>query len=225
MTTLFVTGIDTDIGKSIACGALAKSLLHAGHNLFTQKWVETGTNTGSQDLITHQEIAQQQFNSCANELHSPYLFEYPASPHLSARLENREISCDYLIQQTQELEGQCEHLIIEGAGGLCVPLNSQTLLVDLIAELKLPILLVTSGKLGSINHTLLTLEMCQKKGIEVRAIIYNQFPKQDAIITSETRDYLRAYLDKNNEDTLWLELSANNHHIDFSESQITHLLR
>ncbi len=224
MTTLFITGIDTDIGKSVACGALAHSILGSGYPLCTQKWVETGSKNGSQDLRTHETIAKRQFNTCATELHLPYRFDYPASPHLSARLENCEINPDYLIEQTQQLEASCEHLIIEGAGGLCVPLNSHTLIIDLIAQLKLPVLITTSARLGSINHTVLSLEACQQRGIEVRALIYNHFPKQNEVIFDETRDYLKSYLDINSRQTMWLELPSHADKIDLSEKQIRHLL-
>ncbi|MDB4512282.1 dethiobiotin synthase [Arenicella sp.] len=223
MTTLFLSGIDTDIGKSVACGALASSLLDSGFQLSTQKWVETGTLSGSQDLLTHQKIAKKKFNTSASELHLPYRFDYPASPHLSARLENHQINPDYLVEQTRQLEADSEHVIIEGSGGLCVPLNHTTMMIDLVAQLNLPILLVTSARLGSINHTILSLEACQQRDIEVRAVIYNHFPRQEEIIFCETRDYLKNYLDK--KQTIWLELSTHADQIDLSDSQIKHLLR
>lgn len=225
MTTLFLTGIDTDIGKSIACGALANTLLDSGHKIFTQKWVETGTKSGSQDLVTHQAIAQNNFNTKGNDLHSPYCFKYPASPHLSAKLENSEIDSAFLIKQTQELETQCDHLIIEGAGGLYVPLNQDTLMIDLVAKLNLSILLVTSARLGSINHTLLSLEVCRHRNINVRAVIYNHFPSQDAIIFSETRNYLQQYIKSNNIDALWIELAVDSAQLHLTDKQINDLLR
>lgn len=225
MTTLFITGIDTDIGKSVACGALANTLLRSGYQLQTQKWVETGSKNGSKDLQTHQAMAQKRFNTGVPELHLPYRFDYPASPHLSAQLESREINSDYLKEQTRQLATQCEHLIIEGAGGLCVPLNKDTLIIDLVAQLQLPILLVTSARLGSINHTLLSLQACEQRNIEVRALIYNHFPQQDDIIFCETRDYLKKYLAKSCPRSLWLELSTDDDQLDLSKKVMTHLLR
>ncbi len=224
MTTIFITGIDTDVGKSVACGALANSLLQSGHHVFTQKWVETGCDMVSQDLETHAEIAQTQFNTSAQDLHSPYRFEYPASPHLSAELANSEIDTDYLVAQTKELETQCQHLLIEGAGGLCVPLNKSTLLIDLIKQLSLSIILVTSSKLGSINHTILSLKTCQQYNIDVKALIYNHFPRKDDIIFNDSRETLQAYLRTNNQSTLWLELEQNSKQIALSNRQIEQLL-
>ncbi|MBX2849750.1 MAG: dethiobiotin synthase [Acidiferrobacterales bacterium] len=224
MTTLFITGIDTEIGKSVACGALANTLLQKGYNLFTQKWVETGCENESLDLKTHQDLANKNFNLGAKEAHAPYLFEYPASPHLSAELAGSKIEINYLIEQTRRLESGCDHLIIEGAGGLCVPLTNNTLTIDLIARLSIPVVLVTSARLGSINHTILSLKICQEKSIEIRALIYNHFPKQDQRIVANTRDTLQKYLFDNNCCDLWLELPENGKAISLSETQITQLL-
>jgi len=165
MTTLFITGIDTNIGKSIACGALAKCLLEQNYNVFTQKWIETGCDTISEDLQVHQAVAKKKFNNSNIEKHSPYRFSFPASPHLSAQLEGKKIDDRYLISQTKKLSNECDHLLIEGAGGLCVPISNEVLLIDLIEELKTPIVLVTSGRLGSINHTILSLELCWQRNI------------------------------------------------------------
>lgn len=224
MTTLFITGIDTDIGKSIACGALTSTLLTQGHHVFTQKWIETGCDNVSEDLLTHQKIAKKVFNTSQKDLHSPYRFSYPASPHLAAELEKISIDCDYLVKQTKQLEAECDHLIIEGAGGLCVPLNQSMLTVDLITQEKIPVVLVTSGRLGSINHTVLSLELCRQREIEVRALVYNHFPVQEDPIFSDTRKYLKNYLIMHNMEALWLEMPANAEHLDLSTEQINQLL-
>ena len=225
MTTLFISGIDTDIGKTVACGALAKTILDQGYKLFTQKWVETGAKDVSLDLLTHESIVSRRFNTHDLNHHSPYRFTFPASPHLSAKLENKEIDIDYIFEQTKRLSKNCEHLLIEGAGGLCVPLNAENVIIDLVAQLELPLLLVTSGRLGSINHTILSLELCWQRNINVRAIIYNQYPMQDEIITNNTRQYLQNYLRKQNKDTLWLELLNDSPSISLDSTQLQKLLK
>ena len=213
MTTLFISGIDTDIGKTIACGCLANTLLSKGHNVFTQKWVETGVPESdvriSQDLAAHQRISNARFNTENYELHAPYLFKVAASPHLAAKLEDQEIDCSYLVEQTRKLESQCEHLLIEGAGGLCVPLTHDKLTVDLIEELELPIILVTSGKLVSINHSILSLEYCQQRNLEVRAIIYNEFPNINPKILEDSRDILTKHAKTRYPNIAWIDMSVN----------------
>lgn len=225
MTTLFITGIDTDIGKSIACGALAKALIESGHHVFTQKLIETGcANVESADLATHQRIVGKTFNTGTPEQHCPYTFSYPASPHLAAQREAKTIDCDYLSRQIKTLEQQCEHLLIEGAGGLCVPLNQETQIIDFIAEDNFPIVLVTSAKLGSINHTLLSLAACQQQKIEVRAIIYNHYGQDEQAIIEDTRSVLQAHIQDQQTKPLWLELEAGEQQIAMTQETIKRLL-
>jgi len=225
MTMLFITGIDTDIGKSVACGALAKALIKADHHIFTQKLIETGCiNSQSKDLATHQNIVGKAFNTAKPEQHCPYTFTYPASPHLAAQREGRTIDCEYLTQQILALQSQCEHLLVEGAGGLCVPLNQETQIIDFIAKNKLPTVLVTSAKLGSINHTLLSLAACQQRHIDVRAIIYNHYGQNEEAITKDTREILKTYLNKLENKPSWLELEIDSHDIVITQEQIKKLL-
>lgn len=225
MTTLFITGIDTDIGKSVACGALAKALITSGYHVFTQKLVETGCNNSkSADLITHQNIVGKAFNTATPDQHCPYTFPYPASPHLAAQREGKTIDCDYLIKQIHALQEHSEHLLIEGAGGLCVPLNQDTQIIDFIAENNLPIVLVTSAKLGSINHTLLSLTACQQHGINIKAVIYNQYGQDEEAIINDTRNVLKQYVENYKHDLLFLELEKDKHDIPMTEEQLEQLL-
>jgi len=226
MTTLFISGIDTDIGKSIACGALANTLLSMGHKVFTQKWVETGVeNDQSTDLATHRKLADKDFNTAPAEQHSPYLFKHPASPHLAAALQYHQIDCDYLIKQTQKLQAQCEHLLIEGAGGLCVPLTEDQLIADLLETMNLPVVLVTSGRLGSINHTLLSLAFCKQQNIEIRAVVFNQFGAGNNLINDDTQRFLKRQLAEKHPNALWLDLPLNANQIMLSSTQTSDLLR
>jgi len=229
MTTLFISGIDTDIGKTIACGCLANTLLLKGYKVFTQKWVETGVaeldEKTSQDLAEHQKIAKTKFNTASYDLHAPYLFKLPASPHLAAKLEGQEIDCSYLIEQTQKLESQCEHLLIEGAGGLCVPLNQEMLTIDLVKKLELPIVLVTSGKLGSINHTILSLEYCQQRNLEVRAVIYNQFPLDSQKIVMDSRNILLDQAKRKFPNIAWIDMMVDATSLKLNDEVMSVLLK
>ena len=225
MTKLFISGIDTDIGKSYACGALARTLIHAGYQLFTQKIVETGCESGvSNDLLTHAKMVGHDFNKGLKAQHCPYTFKLPASPHLAAELENAEINLDYIAEKMHDLAVQCDHLLIEGAGGLCVPLNGYHMIIDFISDNQLPVILVTSSRLGSINHTILSLELCQQRNIEVRSVIYNLYSDSPSEISVSTRSTLQLYMQKKHPDALWLELPKNGHSIDMTESQMSLLL-
>jgi dethiobiotin synthetase len=122
----------------------------------------------------------------------PYIFTYPCSPHMAAAKDGRRIDLDTITQSTRRLRETYEYVLLEGAGGLMVPNDMESLTIDYVKEQAYPLILVTSGKLGSINHTLLSLYACERYGIEVKAIVYNQYPSIDPLIEANTLEYLKA---------------------------------
>ena len=226
MTTLFISGIDTDIGKTYACGALAKRLLDLKKTLYTQKLVETGCVDGvSNDLLMHEKIVGNSFNKASLDEHCPYRFTTPASPHLAAEKDGQAIDVQYLKEQMKKLSSQSDHLLVEGAGGLCVPLTSEMMIVDFVQENRLPVVLVTSARLGSINHTLLSLALCRSKNIDVRAIIYNHYPNVPAWMFEDTRQILKKQLWASFSNAIWLELAENSNFMQMSLDEAETLLR
>ena len=125
-------------------------------------------------------------------LTSPVVLSYPASPHLAAALDKTEIDLRKVDRSSAELAAKYDIVLEEGAGGLMVPITADGYLtIDYIAERDYPVILVTSGKLGSINHTLLTLDACRRRSIDVELMVYNAFPEIDRIIETDTLDYLQ----------------------------------
>lgn len=225
MTILFITGIDTDIGKTVVCGALAKTMLDMGLSVYTQKLVETGcVDDISNDLLEHERIVGKSFNHAESELHCPYRFTTPASPHLAAERDGRKIDTVHLSKQMTKLASQTNHLLVEGAGGLCVPLNQDKLIVDFIVEQGLPVVLVTSPRLGSINHTLLSLELCKSKNIDVRAIIYNHYLNIPNWMVKDTRVMLSESLKKSFPVALFLDLGYKTDSLSITVKQMRLLL-
>jgi dethiobiotin synthetase len=170
---LFVTGIGTDIGKTLISAVLVEKLkcdywkpVQAGEldNSDTMKVQRLISNTAS---VFHPEI---------------YRLTQPYSPHKSAVLDGIEIDEKTIIAPKTEYQ-----LLIEGAGGLMVPLNSNALVVDLIKQLNAEVILVSQNYLGSINHTLLSIEALKQRGIPVKGIIFNG--EENA----STEDYITAY--------------------------------
>lgn len=201
-TVLFVTGIDTDIGKTIVTGWYAKKLMQQGASVITQKMIQTGCKGIAEDLLTHRKIQGIEFTEeDKNGITCPYVFDYPCSPHLAAKLEQREIDSKKIEKFTALLSEKYDYVLLEGAGGLCVPYNEQQTTLDYIAEREYPVILVTSGKLGSINHTLLSLQVLHSKSIKIHSVVYNLYPKADEIISQETQAFLRQYLAKNHPET------------------------
>ncbi|WP_433901314.1 dethiobiotin synthase [Sphingobacterium puteale] len=192
----FVSGIDTGIGKSYATGFIAKQWNAAGLRTITQKLVQTGNTSISEDIILHRELMGIAFTQeDMQKITMPEIFSYPASPHLAARIDKREINFEKMRQATIQLSQRYDAVLIEGAGGLMVPLTENYLIIDYIKEMDYPLLFVTSGKLGSINHTLLSLEAVARRKIQLHTVIYNTFPvPEDNTISADTQRYLRTYI-------------------------------
>ena len=219
MSVLFVSGIDTDIGKTYATGLLAKALMHQGVNVITQKLVQTGVainqDSGemgiADDIIIHRQLMNLPLQPCdLNFTTCPYRYEKPASPHLSAKLAGQTLNPELITKATQQLQQSYDVVLLEGAGGLLVPITEQLLTLNYIAAQGYPIVLVTSGRLGSINHTLLSLEAIKFRGLEVHSVIYNHIhdnaAQTDAEIANSTVAFLQNYLAENYPNTNWLSL-------------------
>ena len=170
MKKYFVTGIDTEIGKTVISAILTESLeadywkpVQSGdlHNSDSHKIERLISNTKTH---IHQEA---------------YRLKTPASPHYSAEIDGVNIDLESI--KTPDTNN---NLIVEGAGGLMVPLNRNDLIIDLIEKLQLPVILVSKNYLGSINHTLLSIAMLQSRNIEIKGIIFNgkKTPSTEEII-------------------------------------------
>lgn len=195
MPVIFITGIDTDSGKTMATGLMARYLHKNNKSIITQKLAQTGCENISEDIITHRKIMGIDLTEEDKKgLTCPYLFKYPASPHLSAKLENKKINTDIITNATESLLKNYNIILLEGAGGLYVPLNDELTILDYIEIHNYPIIIVSSSKLGSINHTLLSLDAIKNRDLDVRGIIYNHFPKQDAVLMKDTREVFEKYL-------------------------------
>ncbi len=192
---LFVTGIDTNIGKTYATGLLAKAIAAAGKTVITQKMVQTGCLEISEDIEMHRKIQGIPLTEeDRSGLTCPYIFTYPCSPHMAADRDGRTIDYAVIASATRQLQEKYEYVLLEGAGGLMVPVDHHILTIDYIQEHQYPVILVTNGRLGSINHTLLSLSACKQYGIKVAALVYNRYPEEDAAIEKNTLDYLKERL-------------------------------
>lgn len=192
---IFITGIDTSVGKTYATGVLARSMKALGRSVTTMKMVQTGCEGISEDIEMHRRLMGIPLtNEDRMGLTCPYLFKYPCSPHMAAAMEKNEIIPFTISMNIEQMQQHYHQILIEAAGGLMVPLNFDMLTIEYIRERHYPVVLVTSGKLGSINHTLLSLFACAQYGIKILAVIYNQYPKIDAKIEENTYQYLERYI-------------------------------
>ena len=219
MSVLFISGIDTDIGKTYATGMIAKALMQQGVNVITQKLVQTGVSINpsngemniADDVIVHRQLMNLPLQPCDLDFTTcPYRYEKPASPHLSAKLANEVLDPEVITKATRRLRNKYDVVLLEGAGGLLVPITEQLLTLDYIAEQGYPVILVTSGRLGSINHTLLSLEAIKSRDLEIHSVIYNHIhdnaAQTDAEIANSTIDFLQKYLAEYYPKAHWLSL-------------------
>lgn len=159
---IFVTGTDTDIGKTTVA-----AILTAGLGATYWKPIQSGTREGTDTNTLKDLTGLPDTRFCP----PVYAFQAPLSPHLAAARENRVIHLEAITLPAQAQTGP---LVIEGAGGLMVPLNDRELMIDLIKHLALPVVLVASNRLGTINQVLLSLEALRSRHIPVAGVVLNR---------------------------------------------------
>ncbi len=195
----FVSGIDTDAGKSYVTGWLAAQWRVDGRRVITQKLIQTGCLPGavSEDIATHRRLMGMDLQpEDLDHTTCPLRFSYPASPDLAARLEGREADLSKADEATAKLLHSYDDVLVEGAGGLLTPISGFYTMADYAAERYLPLILVTSPRLGSVSHTLLCLEACRARGLHVEMVAYNLYGASGPEIVADTREYLGMYMDK-----------------------------
>ncbi len=184
---LFVTGTDTGVGKTFVSALLAKALANKGTDVKVQKWVSTGNNIFSEDCVSIYELLGTKEEVTAGSDVAPYCLPLAASPHLAAEEAGVTIESKVIRDAFLRLGSSCEVLIVEGVGGVLVPLTRDLLLADLIADLKMPSLVVARSGLGTLNHTLLTLEALRCRNIEVLGVLLNSHGDEDSTIVRDNQ--------------------------------------
>lgn len=193
MKKYFITAIDTNAGKTVATGLLAKAMLVEGRQVITAKIVQTGCSEPiSEDITEHRRLMGIELTEDdLSGITCPYVFKHPSSPHISARLEGCNIDTTFIDRQFDKLSEKYDTLLIEGAGGIYVPLNDNETILSYIISRKLEVYVVSTARLGSINHTLLTVHTLQSHHVSIAGIIYNTHIHTDPIITKDTFELLK----------------------------------
>lgn len=193
----FISGMDTNIGKSYATGYLAREWNAKGIRTITQKMIQTGNSLVSEDIKLHRHIMGCGWLPEDDErLTMPEVFTYPCSPHLASEIDKRAINFNKIKYATQQLSERFDAVLLEGAGGLMVPLTRKYHTIDYIQDNQYPLIFVVSGRLGSINHILLSLEAVQKRNIQLHTLIYNLYEDRDGdpIIREDTKTIIHQYI-------------------------------
>lgn len=194
----FVSGIDTDAGKTYVTGYIARRLMEQGKRVITQKFIQTGNKEWSEDIEAHRRIMGcGMLPEDLDHTTAPVIFSYPASAQLAARIDGGEIDLSVIDRATERLASLYDIVFVEGAGGLAVPITDTFMAIDYVASRRLPVILVTNGVLGSINHTILSLEAIRSRGIELAAVLYNEHFDSDPTIAADTRGFIARYVERN----------------------------
>lgn len=171
---VFITGTDTGVGKTVITAALAWSLSRAGTSVAVMKPVQTGTSLpGMTDIEFVELVLGKKYDpddACI------YSLSEPLSPLAASEISGIDIDTGKIIDAYRRLRSSHDVVIVEGAGGLLVPIRGDYLMSDLATELGLPLLIVTRPGLGTLNHTALTVESARKRDIGVLGVVINRFP-------------------------------------------------
>jgi dethiobiotin synthetase len=188
---LFITGTDTGVGKTLVAGGLAASLRNSGVDIGVMKPIETGFSLRSSDAFFLKRMADAGDpleNIC------PYRFKFPLSPYTAAQLEKASIRLDKIRHAYHRLMKRHQGILVEGAGGLLVPITRKTTMADLALRLNLPVLIVARTNLGTLNHTLLTVEVAKRRGIKVLGVILNHLAQRRGLAEKTNRAVIKNFL-------------------------------
>jgi dethiobiotin synthetase len=187
---IFVTGTGTEVGKTVVAAAIARTLADEGKQVAVFKPAVTGLD---EEVETdHALLRRASGSNQSDEEIAPYRYGPPASPHLAAALAGEEIAPERLRQAAALAAEGADAILCEGVGGLLVPLSPTYLVRDLAADLGYPLVVAAGPGLGTINHTLLTLEAARAAGLEVVAVVLTPWPEGPTAIEASNRETIAA---------------------------------
>ncbi len=206
-TGVFVTGTGTEVGKTVVAAAIAQTLARKGRKVAVFKPAVTGLDEPPADgpishaiggfsahrpLPDHELLRFAAGSEQRDEEIAPYRYGPPASPHLAAAIAGVRIEPERLLEVARAAAVGADALVCEGVGGLLVPLTSDYLVRDLALDLGYPLVIAASPGLGTINHTLLTLESARAAGLEVAAVVLTPWPAEPTEIERSNRETIAA---------------------------------
>lgn len=190
---VFVTGTGTEVGKTVVAAAIARTLAGEGRRVAVFKPAVTGLDEG---VETDHELLRRASGSIqSDEEIAPYRYGPPASPHLAAAMAGEEIDPERLQHAAAAAAAGAEEIVCEGVGGLLVPLSPRYLVRDLAADLGYPLVVVANPGLGTINHTLLTVEAARAARLEVASVVLNPWPQEPSEIERSNRETIATLAD------------------------------
>ena len=185
-----MTGTGTGVGKTVVAATIARSLAASGERVAVFKPAVTGLDEGGEP--DHALLRRAAGSAQSDEEIAPYRYGPPMSPHLAARLAGERIEPTRLLAAARAAAEGADFLVCEGVGGLLVPLGDDYLVRDLAVELGLPLTIAASPGLGTINHTLLTIEAARAAELEVASVVLTPWPEEPGEIERSNRETIAA---------------------------------
>jgi len=189
LNSLFITGTDTDVGKTYVAAGLAVTLRKMGIDVGIMKPFAAGTpqkkGFKSEDVEILSRAAQV---SDPEESMNPQFFEMAASPYTASKNLKVKVRVNSVLSNFKKLSKLHSMLLVEGMGGIMTPILKNYFVTDLIKEMKIPTVIVTRTKIGTVNHTIMTWKMCKKYKIPIKGIIINNFDSDGYQVKDLTRD-------------------------------------
>ena len=189
MKPLFITSTDTDIGKTYVCAGIAHSLKKLNIDVGIMKPFACGikqkTGFSSNDLTILSKAAMV---NDVEDLLNPFFFPIPASPYTAAKNLGVKINIEHVIECFRKLDKIHDIMLVEGIGGIMTPILKDYAIIDLIKDLEANTIIVTSSKIGTINHTIMTCNMCKNMKIPVKGLIINNFDSTGYPVSNLERD-------------------------------------
>ncbi len=182
---LFVTGTDTDVGKTVVTAGLAAVMQSLGYKSGVYKPFQSGAEEKNGFLISPDLSYVKKLDFYIETL-CTYLLKAPTAPYIAAELENVNINLSAVAREYQSLKQTCDVVLVEGAGGLLVPVTKDALMIDAAKMLDLPLLIVARPNLGTINHTLLTINQAKIAGLDIAGVVINRYPQDTDDIAIKT---------------------------------------
>ena len=190
---IFITGTDTEVGKTFVAGGLARTWLKMGKRVGVMKPIESGCARSDGVLQPLDALFLKKMSSSTDELDLivPYRLEHPLAPSIAAELEGIEIDLKNIESIYQQLERTYDVILVEGGGGLLSPLYKTFTNVDLIKLLGIPVIVVARNALGTINHTLLTVECARSNALSILGVIINNLSPEGDPSTNDNPQVIK----------------------------------
>lgn len=174
--SIFIVGTSTDIGKTFVAGGIINALNKENKNVCYFKPVQSGIASDEDYSLTDVDFIKR-VSSLKQDTRqmNTYSFKEALSPHLAAKREDTVVDIEEILKKYRELKNKYDYIVIEGAGGVIVPITEDYYIYDLIKDMKSEVIVVADSRVGSINHTCLTIDFLKRQNIDIKAVVINRY--------------------------------------------------